>query len=64
MITGYIKVEKIQEKIELLEEHKNKWLQFMFSLVSELQLGVEFRKNAWDIINTKKEEFNILLRIY
>jgi hypothetical protein len=36
LITGYIKVEKIQETIELLEEHKKNWLSFMYSLTSEL----------------------------
>ena len=58
MITGYIKVEKIQETIELLEEHKKNWLSFMYSLTSELQVGMEFRNDATAIINAKKDEFN------
>lgn len=58
LLTGYIKIEKIQEKIESLEELKNILLKFMYSLLSELQVGILFRKNADDLINSKKEEFN------
>jgi citrate lyase synthetase len=60
LITGYIKVEKIQETIELVEEHKLKWMDFMYSLTSELQVGMNFRNDASIIINAKKEEFNII----
>jgi hypothetical protein len=58
LITGYIKVQKIQETIEMLEEHKSKWMTFMYSLLSEIQVGINFRKSATDLINSKKEEFN------
>ena len=58
LITGYIKVEKIQETIELVEEHKTKWLDLMYSLSSELQVGMDFRNDASIIINAKKEEYN------
>jgi len=51
-------VEKIQETIELLEEHKKNWLSLMYSLTSELQVGMEFRNDATAIINAKKDEFN------
>ena len=60
LITGYIKVEKIQETIELLEEHKKNWLSLMYSLTSELQVGMEFRNDATAIINAKKDEFNVV----
>lgn len=58
LITGYIKVEKIQETIEVLEEHKKNWLTFMNSLTSELQVGIEFRNDATVLINAKKDEYN------
>ena len=58
LITGYIKVEKIQETIEQLEEHKKNWLSFMYSLTSEIQVGMPFRNDATVIINAKKDEFN------
>lgn len=58
LITGYIKVEKIQENIETLEHYKSEWLTFIYSLLSELQVGLEFRSEADKIINTKKKEFN------
>jgi len=58
LITGYIKVQKIQETIETLEEHKSKWMTFMYFLLSEIQVGINFRKSATDLINSKKEEFN------
>ena len=58
LITGYIKVEKIQETIELVEEHKTKWLDLMYCLSSELQVGMDFRNDASIIINAKKEEYN------
>jgi len=58
LVTGYIKVEKIQETIETLEQHKSEWLTFMYSLLSELQVGLQFRNDGDTIINTKKKEFN------
>jgi hypothetical protein len=51
-------VEKIQETIESLEDHKKNWLGFMYSLTSEIQVGVPFRNDANAIINAKKDEFN------
>jgi len=58
LITGYIKVEKIQETIEIVEEHKNNWSSLMFSLLSEMQVPIELRKQAEIIIKEKREEFN------
>ena len=50
LITGYIKIEKIQEIIENLEEKKTLWNDFMFKLLSQIQLSLKFRKNAETII--------------
>jgi hypothetical protein len=43
-----------------VEEHKHKWLKFMMSLSSELQVGCEFRNDANAIIGSKKDEFNAI----
>jgi len=60
IITGYIKVEKIQEKIKYVDLTRQKWLHFMLQLSSELQVGAKLRKNAEDIIQTMRSEFNKL----
>lgn len=60
LITGYIKVEKIQEKLEQIEESKKTWETFLISLTSQLQIGINFRINAETIINDKKKDFNML----
>ena len=58
LITGYIKVEKIQETIETIEEHKNNWSTLMYSLLSELQVPIQLRNHAELIIKEKREEYN------
>lgn len=58
LITGYIKVEKIQETIELVEDHKNQWSNLMFYLLSELQVSIDLRNRADHIIKKKQEDFN------
>ena len=60
LITGYIKVEKIQERIEYIDATRQKWLNFMLILTSELQVGAKLRQNAEDIIQTKRSVFNHL----
>ena len=60
LITGYIKVEKIQEKIEQVDKTRYKWLQFLFLLTSELQVGAKLRNNAEELICNKRNEFNKL----
>ena len=60
LITGYIKVEKIQERIEYIDATRQKWLNFMLSLTSELQVGAKLRSNAEDIIKDKRNIFNHL----
>ncbi|ADO67112.1 hypothetical protein crov079 [Cafeteria roenbergensis virus] len=58
LITGYIKVEKIQETIEIVEDHKNQWSNLMFYLLSELQVSIDLRNRADHIIKKKREDFN------
>lgn len=60
LLTGYIKVEKIQENIEIIEEHKSKWSNLMFSLLSEIQVPIDLRNPADKIIIEKREEFNLI----
>lgn len=60
LITGYIKVEKIQERIEYIDSTRQKWLNFMLSLTSELQVGAKLRKNAENIIQERRTIFNHL----
>lgn len=58
LITGYIKVEKIQETIEIIEEHKNQWSNLMYSLLAEIQVPISLRKQADIILKEKREDFN------
>ena len=60
LITGYIKVEKIQERIEQVDKTRYKWLQFLFRLTSELQVGAKLRNNAEELICNNRAEFNKL----
>jgi len=57
LITGYIKIEKIQEIIENLEEKKSLWSDFMFNLLREIQLSLKFRKDAEKLIKENIEKF-------
>lgn len=58
LITGYIKVEKIQETIERIEDNKNTVSNLLFSLLSEIQVTIEHRKPANILIKEKRDEFN------
>ncbi len=60
MITGYIKIEKMQEKMEFLNKTRDQWMKFMFDLTSELQQGENLRQNAVNVIRDKRNEFNKL----
>lgn len=60
LITGYIKVEKIQEKIETIDASREKWMKFMTSLTNELQVSSKLRTNAEDIITKNRVVFNEL----
>ena len=60
VITGYIKVEKIQEKIELVTSHREKWMKFMTFFTNELQVSCKLRSNAEELIRTNRQRFNEL----
>ena len=60
IITGYIKVEKIQEKIELIDSNREKWMKFMTPLTNELQVSSKLRHNAEDLISSNRAAFNEL----
>ena len=60
IITGYIKVEKIQEKIELIDTHRQKWMKFMTCLTNELQVSSKLRNNAEELISNNRAMFNEL----
>ena len=60
MITGYIKIEKMQEKMEFLDKTRDRWMRFMLELTSELQQGISLRQNAVELIKSKRIEFNKL----
>lgn len=60
LLNGYIKVQKIQEKLETVEDSRKSWHGFMLGLISELQVSPEFRKHAPSLINAKKEELMVL----
>lgn len=57
LITGYIKIEKIQEIIENLEDKKTLWSDFMFNLLREIQLSLKFRKDAEELIKENIQKF-------
>lgn len=60
IITGYIKVEKIQEKIELIDHNREKWMKFMTLLTNELQVSSKLRNDAEELIGTHRATFNDL----
>jgi hypothetical protein len=60
LITGYIKVEKIQEKIEQVTSDREKWMKFMNTLTNELQVSSKLRNDAEMIIKSHREYFNNL----
>lgn len=60
LITGYIKVEKIQERMEYVDKVKTKWVDFMTELTSQLQVGVRLRTHAVAIIREKQARWNHL----
>ena len=60
LITGYIKVEKIQETIEIASSHRENWMKFMTTFTNELQVSSKLRSNAETIITKNRQLFNEL----
>jgi hypothetical protein len=60
IITGYIKVEKIQEKIETIDGSREKWMKFMTIMTNELQVSSKLRNDAEELISKHRSTFNEL----
>jgi hypothetical protein len=60
IITGYIKIEKIEDKMEILRTHKRKWIDFMSTLINNIQCATQHRNDASKLILQEKGKFNAL----
>lgn len=60
VITGYIKIEKIEDKMEILRIHRRKWVDFVGELINNIQCPTEHRVNAEELIQNLRGRFNAL----
>ena len=61
--TGCIKVYQVQERLEKFISVKQEWIVFITKIATELQLPVNLRKDALDLININKSKYLDLLKI-
>lgn len=61
--TGCIKVYQVQERLEKFISVKQEWIVFITKIATELQLPVNLRKNALELININKSKYLDLLKI-
>jgi hypothetical protein len=61
--TGYIKIYQIQERLELFIKTKQEWTSFTCILGAELDLPINMRKDALDLITCYKENYLNLMNI-
>lgn len=61
--TGCIKVYQVQERLEKFISVKQEWIVFITKIATELQLPVNLRKDALDLININKIKYLDLLKI-
>jgi hypothetical protein len=62
IITGYIKVYRIQEQLEEFIRIKQEWIAFSTTIISEIQLPLDMRQSAFDIIKNNKTKYLELLK--
>jgi len=63
VITGYLKMYRIQDKLEEFIKVKQEWVHFSTSIVSQMQLPIKMRQSAEDIILTNKVKYLELLKL-
>ena len=62
-LTGYLKMYRIQDKLEEFIRVKQEWISFSTSIVSQMQLPIKMRQSAEDIILTNKVKYLELLKL-
>uniref|UniRef100_A0A6C0KVR8 SMODS and SLOG-associating 2TM effector domain-containing protein n=1 Tax=viral metagenome TaxID=1070528 RepID=A0A6C0KVR8_9ZZZZ len=62
IFTGYIKVYRIQEQLEEFIRIKQEWIAFSTTIISEIQLPLDMRQSAYDIIKNNKTKYLDLLK--
>lgn len=60
ILTGYIKIEKIQETIDNVEKNRAKWLNFMLNFTEQINESASLRTNANDLIVKHRSTFQKL----
>ena len=60
VLTGYIKIEKIQETIDNVEKNRAKWLNFMLNFTEQINESASLRTNADDLIVKHRSTFQKL----
>ena len=63
IITGYIKVYRIQEQLEEFIRIKQEWIAFSTTIISEIQLPLTMRQSGFDIIKNNKMKYLELLKM-
>ena len=61
--TGYIKIYQIHERLELFIKTKQEWTSFVSNLSAELDLPIEIRKDALQLISTYREHYLNLMNV-
>ena len=61
--TGYIKIYQIQERLELFIKTKQEWTSFVSNLSAELDIPIEMRKDALELIVTYRENYLNLINV-
>ena len=60
LLTGYIKIEKIQETIDIIERNRAKWLNFMLIFTEQINESASLRQDAEDLIVKHRTTFQKL----
>ena len=63
IISGYLKIHRVQDKLEDFIRVKQEWISFSTGIVSQMQLPVKMRQDAQDIILTNKVKYLELIKL-
>lgn len=61
--TGYIKIYQIQERLEMFIKTKQEWTSFITALGTQLDLPIDLRTDALDLIMLNKEKYLNLMNV-